>query len=180
MKIFIIGPGGVGKSTCGPILANTLDYKFIDLDEEFCQRIENIGEYIKEKGYEKYCLENSQLFYDILSDEPDNFVFVLSSGFLVHEGMAELTSKHQQTIQEKGISILLLPSADINESTQIVVARQLARGFGLNADKEKLKFQKRYKRYSKMGNIKIYSHQNPEFIANQMKKKILSSNKTSR
>jgi len=43
MKIFIIGPGGVGKSTCGPILASMLDCKFIDLDEEFCQRIVNIG-----------------------------------------------------------------------------------------------------------------------------------------
>ncbi|HPN67197.1 MAG TPA: shikimate kinase [bacterium] len=173
MKIFIIGPGGVGKSTCGPILASKLDYQFIDLDDEFCQRIANIGAYINEKGYEKYCLENSQLFYDILSDEPDNLVFVLSSGFLVHEGMAELTAKHQQTIQKKGISILLLPSADITESTQIVVARQLTRGFGLNADKEKLKFQQRYKRYNNLGNIKIYSHQNPIDIANQMKKRIL-------
>mgnify|MGYP001307809638 CR=1 FL=1 len=173
MKIFIIGPGGVGKSTCGKILATLLDYNFIDLDTEFCDRIENIGVYINKYGYEKYCYANSKLFYEIIRCHSENFVFPLSSGFLVHEGMAELTAKHQQTIQKKGISILLLPSADITESTQIVVARQLTRGFGLNADKEKLKFQQRYKRYNNLGNIKIYSHQNPIDIANQMKKRIL-------
>ena len=105
MKIFIIGPGGVGKSTCGEILANLLGYNFIDLDVEFCKRVENVGSYISSKGYKKYCLENSKLFYEILSQHLDNFVFSLSSGFLIHENMEELILRHKQTLKELGISV---------------------------------------------------------------------------
>lgn len=39
MKIFLIGPGGVGKTTCGAILANSLGYNFIDLDTEFASEL---------------------------------------------------------------------------------------------------------------------------------------------
>lgn len=102
MKIFLIGPGGVGKSTCGKILANLLGYNFIDLDVEFCERVLNVGSYINNFGYKKYCLENSKLFYEILSQQLENFVFSLSSGFLVHENMNVLTIKHKQTLKDLG------------------------------------------------------------------------------
>ncbi len=81
MRVFIVGPGGVGKTTSGIILADKLGFCFIDLDQEFCTRIQNIGEYIKNNGYEKYCYTNSELFYSILKSAPEDFVFVLSSGF---------------------------------------------------------------------------------------------------
>lgn len=129
MKIFLIGPGGVGKSTCGAILANMLTYTFVDLDKEFCNRIEIISTYIQNKGYKKYCEENSKLFYDLLEKNKNNTVFALSSGFLVHENMNTLTTKHKKTLQTQGISILLLPSNDREKSTEIVVKRQLSRGF---------------------------------------------------
>ena len=58
MIIFIIGPGGVGKTTSGEILAKLLSYKFIDLDQKFCEQIENIGTYINNEGYKKYCYKN--------------------------------------------------------------------------------------------------------------------------
>jgi len=172
MKIFVIGPGGVGKSSSGLILANTLDHTFIDLDKEFCKRIEDIGIYIRNKWYEKYCIENSKLFYDLLNEKIEKFVFVVSSGFLVHKDMDELTAKHKKTIQEQGISILLLPSDSLEESTEIVIKRQLSRGFDLNEEREKEKFIQRFKIYREYGDIKIFSHDTPEIIAKQMKEKI--------
>lgn len=177
MKIFLIGPGGVGKSSCGKILASLLDYNFIDLDSEFCERIENIGNYINKYGYKKYCFENSKIFYNILDQQLDNFVFSLSSGFLVHENIKELTSKHQQTLKALGLSILLLPSQSLTKSTKIIIKRQLSRGFGLKEDKEKIKFTKRFPIYKEFGDIKIFSHDKPEIIAEQMKKEIESYNK---
>jgi len=39
MTIFIIGSGGIEKTTSGKILANLLGYTFIDLDYEFCGQI---------------------------------------------------------------------------------------------------------------------------------------------
>ena len=177
MKIFLIGPGGVGKSTCGKILANLLGYNFIDLDVEFCERVLNVGSYINNFGYKKYCLENSKLFYEILSQQLENFVFSLSSGFLVHENMNVLTIKHKQTLKDLGISVLLLPSESLDESTKIVVKRQLSRGFGLKEDKEKTKFIQRFPIYKKLGDIKIFSYAKPEIIAKQMKKEIAFYNK---
>jgi len=177
MKIFIIGPGGVGKSTCGAILANLLDYNFIDLDVEFCERVENVGTYINKYGYEKYCFENSKLFHDIMSQHLENFIFSLSSGFLVHEDIDHLTSKHKQTLKDEGVSILLLPSTSLDTSTGIVLKRQLSRGFGLKEDREKIKFTQRFPVYKNLGDIKIFSHDKPEIIAEQMKKEIAFYNK---
>lgn len=172
MKIFIIGPGGVGKSTCGEILANLLGYNFIDLDIEFCERVENVGDYIKRFGYEKYCHENSRLFHEIISQHLENFIFSLSSGFLVHENLDDLTLKHKQVLKDLGLSILLLPSKSLDESTKIVVNRQLSRGFDLKEDREKTKFIQRFPIYKELGDIKIFSHDKPEIIAEQMKKEI--------
>jgi shikimate kinase len=171
-KIFIIGPGGVGKTTSGKILANLLDYKFIDLDDEFCNQIENIGTFMKNKSYKKYCYENSKLFYKILNNLNDNFVFVLSSGFLVYDGLDDLTTKHKCTLKEKGLSILLLPSKSISKSINIVVARQLKRGLGLKETTEKREITNRFPKYIKMGDIQIFSYSKPKLIAEKMKKEL--------
>lgn len=172
MKIFLIGPGGVGKSTCGELLAKLLWYKFIDLDDEFCRQVENIGFFIKNFGYEEYCYKNSELFYSLTDSESDDFVFALSSGFLVHKNLEKLTIKHKNTLKESGISILLLPSDSLDESVNIIIKRQLSRGFWLNKKKEKTKFIWRFPLYGKLGDIKIFSHDKPEIIAKQMKREM--------
>jgi shikimate kinase len=172
MKIFIIGPGGVGKTTCGTLLAKMLDYKFIDLDTEFCAQIDNVGNHINTKGYESYCYENSRLFYQLLKTQPAKFIFALSSGFLIHENLNDLTQKHHRTIKELGLSILLLPSKSLEEGMKIIVDRQMSRGFGLNPEREKIKYTKRFHQYQKFGDIKIYSHDAPEVIAGQIYREI--------
>lgn len=168
MIVFVIGPGGVGKSTTGKVLAERMGFAFIDLDQEFCDLIEIIGPFIREYGYEKYCRENSKLFYALLEGVNTDTIFVLSSGFLVHEGLDEIVFRHEQTLKEKGVSVLLLPSKSIEESTEIVVARQLKRGFGLVEEDERRKFQARYPRYLKTGDIQIFSHRKPVEIAQLM------------
>ena len=75
---------------------------FIDLDNEFCRRIQNIGIYIRRYGYEKYCYENSKLFYKLLDENEENVVFALSSGFLVYENLEKLTLKHKLIIKKTG------------------------------------------------------------------------------
>ncbi len=172
MNIFLIGPGGVGKSTCGKILADLLGYEFIDLDVEFCNQIEEVNVCMDRFGYEEYCFKNSELFYKLLDQNLKNTVVALSSGFLIHENLDELTLKHRKALQESGISILLLPAESLEESIEIVVRRQLARGFNLRGDREREKIVKRFPIYKELGDIKIFSHEKPEIIASQMKKEI--------
>ena len=59
--LFLIGPGGVGKSTVGALLAQAMSYRFIDLDSEFCEQVLNIRQYIQRNGYERYVRENAAL-----------------------------------------------------------------------------------------------------------------------
>lgn len=172
MNIFIIGPGGVGKSTAGKILAEKLGVAYIDVDREFERKFQNIQKYIKMHGYKKYCYQDSKLFYELLHTARNTVIFVLPSGFLVHEGYDTLTAKHKAALKHNGISVLLLPSKSLEESTKIVVQRELTRRPYLHADFERKKFISRYGKYKELGNIQIFSHDTPEKIAEEMRKKI--------
>ena len=172
MIIFIIGPGGAGKTTSGKFLAKKLKYDFFDLDEKFTQLIEEIGKYINDFGLEKYHQKNFELFYSLLKKINTNTVFVLSSGFFVHEELENLQLKNKLTLEKYGKIIMLLPSSSLDECVSIIVQRQLKRGFGLNAEREKQKIIFRFSIYRKKGDIKIFSSDDPEHIAEKMKEEL--------
>ncbi|PIR96656.1 MAG: hypothetical protein COT91_05335 [Candidatus Doudnabacteria bacterium CG10_big_fil_rev_8_21_14_0_10_41_10] len=174
MIIFLIGPGGVGKTTCGKLLAKKIGYELIDLDKIFQKKLGGIGRYIDQRGYRKYCYQNSKIFYSLLKANEKKSVFVLSSGFLVHKGLERLTTKHRLTINRHGLSVLLLPSRSRQQSTKIIVERQLSRALGLNKRREIRKIEERYDQYLKFGDIRIFSYAKPETIVNRVTKKLYS------
>ena len=139
-RIFIIGPGGVGKTTCGKIFAEKISYDFVDTDFEFINRIGEIDRYIEEKGYLIYRNANSNLFYELIEGRNNNTVFALSSGFLADE--IDL-SKHSNSIRDLGLSILLLPSESLEETEEVVVKRQVSRGLNYDEKREREKIKKR-------------------------------------
>lgn len=168
MRVFVIGPGGVGKTTTGKILAKLLGYEFVDLDEQFMTRVGHIGDYIKDVGYEDYCYENSDLFLTLLEEYHDDVVIPLSSGFLVHNGLDVLVNEHRRLLKSCGITIRLLPSESLDECIEIIVKRQLQRGFGLEEKKEIEKVQRRFPVYKELGDIQIHSCEEPDSIAKDM------------
>lgn len=163
-NIFFIGPAGVGKTTVGNLVAIRLDYKFVDIDKEFCERIALIPNYIDTNGYPAYCEADSKLVDDLLLESPGNTVFATPSGFLVHENLDHLIKKHLDLIST-GISVLLLPSEDIEEATKIVLDRQLKRWNDTSAEIEEQRFRNRFPKYKQYGDIKIFSSDPPEKIA---------------
>jgi shikimate kinase len=163
--IHFVGPGGVGKSTVGKLVSQALGWPFLDLDMEFIGRIAPIDHFIRAHGYERYQEANSALAHDVLRQNDQPRVAALSSGFLmIHRG-PEYGRRNRLLVQQTGYSILILPSADIDEATDIVVARQLARGFGLTADRERAKFRCRFSAYLELGDMQIFSTAAPEEIA---------------
>ena len=166
-RVFIVGPGGVGKTTCGRLFAVKIGYAFADLDSEFKRRIGDIGDHIERKGYADYCHVNSALLYELLREQASDTVFALSSGFLVHEDVDRALAKHKSVIR-LGVSILLLPSECPRETEDIVMARQLARGIGGREETHRRDIRDRHPRYLRFGDIKVFSAEPPDRIAGTM------------
>lgn len=155
-NIFLIGPGGVGKSTLGAALAALSGWPLIDLDLEFCARIEIIGPYIARHGYPAYRAANLKLATRLVATLRRPSVFVTSSGFLA--AAAHSADHHAaRALLHTGYSINLLPSLDLESATEIVVARQLLRGFGFERDTETSKFQARFAIYLDQGDMRLVS-----------------------
>jgi len=170
--VFLLGPGGVGKSTLGRELARRLDWPLIDLDLEFCERLEVIGPFIAARGYARYRSENLALAGRLLAALSQPSVFVTSSGFLAaRQGSEDYAAASR--IVATGYGITLLPSLDVEVATSIVVARQLSRGFGFERASEEQKFRERFQIYRETGEMLVVSIGAPTDIAEAVLDRLL-------
>lgn len=160
----LLGPGGVGKSTLGRVLAAALDWPLLDLDLEFCARIEVIGPFIAAHGYARYRAENLALAERLLGDAPSPAIFVTASGFLA-AAPGSSDRRRADRLVAANYGVTLLPSLDLERATAIVVARQLTRGFGLEFQSEEQKFRERFATYRASGDMLVCSVAPPDRIA---------------
>lgn len=165
--ISVIGPGGVGKSTVGALLAGRLGWDLIDLDLTFCDCVGTIGPYIGDRGYEAYRSTNLALAEALVSQLERPTIFVTSSGFLA---APKETDDHRRALSvlRTGYSVTLLPSLDVNLATGIVVERQVNRPFGFVAESEAHKFQSRFATYREAGDMLVASFDPPHIIVDAM------------
>ncbi|WP_162247925.1 shikimate kinase [Devosia sp. Root413D1] len=163
-RLMLLGPGGVGKSTLGRALAATLGWPLIDLDLEFCERIEVIGPFIAAQGYERYRAENLALAERLAREATPSTVFVTSSGFLAAASGTE-DRRRADRLVATGYGVTLLPSLEVNLATSVVVERQLTRGFGFERQSEDRKFRQRFAIYRETGDMLIAATASPERIA---------------
>ncbi|MFK4810247.1 shikimate kinase [Devosia sp. ZW T5_3] len=162
--IFLLGPGGVGKSTLGRVLAGRLNWPLIDLDLEFCEQIAEIGRFIRQTSYAAYRAENLLLAQRLVARTEGPLVFVTASGFLAAE-VESSDYAEARALVGTGYGITLLPSLDIDQATELVVERQLKRGFGLERESETHKFRRRFGRYRGEGDMLVVSSAPAEDVA---------------
>lgn len=170
MHLFIIGPGSVGKTTVGAILAKKLNQPFIDLDEQFMKNIGHIGDYIDTNGMLAYRERNTELLADLLNIADQKTVFALSSGFLVPDINPDLVKRNEKLLAKHGRTVLLLPASTPEEAVDEVVRRAMTRPY-LNArpKREREKYLARHQQYQEYkSDIQIYSAASPETIADLM------------
>ena len=102
---FLTGFMASGKSTIGPILANTLGWDFYDLDEEIVKREGNkITEIFAEKGEQYFRNKETELLNEI--SQRKNLIFSLGGGTLVNE-------VNRKIIKSRGKLIYLKSSPEV-------------------------------------------------------------------
>ena len=107
MNIALIGMMGVGKTTLGKELAKTLDFQFIDTDEEITRMHGEISQIFALKG-EKYFRELETQAVKKLSQK-DGLVIATGGGL-------PLAAENRVALKENGIVVYLKATAQTIES----------------------------------------------------------------
>ena len=172
MNIILTGPRAVGKTRKGIILAERLNYKFIDCDELLEKRYKTtIDKIIKEKGWKEFRkMENENIKY-LTKHYSKNVVLAIGGGAIASE-YEDLREDNVKILKKYGKIILLLPTKDIEKNVEIIIKRikndiktknQRPRLTNLNMKDEILKTLKDRERFYKMYSDKIvYTLENKE------------------
>jgi len=171
--IILIGPGGAGKTTIASILAPITNRALIDLDREFSGLLGDIDQYIRSKGYPAYKAANSQIAQNLVSNLSGPTILVMSSGFLSLDNSAAVLAENTKLL-DSGYCISLLPHADIEIASDIIVDRQLRRGLYKDADRQRQTFRERFALYKAAGDMLVISPASPHEIANAIAKRLVS------
>lgn len=131
-EIILIGPIGAGKSTVGKLLAEKLNIPQIEVDELRAKYYREIG-YEEELAKSKHAAEGVWGLYQYwkpfeahaverILAEHHNCVIDFGAGHSVYEN-DELFERIQRTLTPYRNVILLMPSADLDESISILNER---------------------------------------------------------
>ena len=136
-KIHLVGPGGAGKTTAGAALAERLGVPFVDLDAEFAATHGDISAYLRAHGYEAYAHRNVDLYASLIRDPAGSVVVALSSGFMTYaDAVHPDCAGWRQRIASSPLTVVLLPSLDLETCVAETVRRQLPRPFAGAAARE--------------------------------------------
>jgi shikimate kinase len=170
--IHLVGPGGAGKTTLGPFLAQRLGWHFVDLDERFMSSEGSIGASIEASGYRGYVTRNVAVYREVKHSLAAPTVLALSSGFLtypddVHAGYQAL----RRSIESDALTALLLPAFELEACVEIIVRRQLSRPYlpGNRVSEEK-RIRERFPKLMALSCARFRSDAPPDEIASQIER----------
>lgn len=172
MKIFLTGYMGSGKSVVGKILAEELDYSFIDLDDQIAL--------IEEKSVPEIFNSRGELFFrkletEVLKDvieEPSSLVVSLGGGTPCYGNNLELIKKVEEakTVYLKG-SVGFLTNRLFNETETRPVISHLHSNEALEDFIRKHLFERSYY-YNQADIIIDVENKSPEIIVKELRQKL--------
>ncbi|MBN8754523.1 MULTISPECIES: shikimate kinase [Variovorax] len=142
----LVGPGGAGKTTVGSELARQLGWQFVDLDREFMSREGDISGYMAVHGYAGYARRNLALHAELRGAFTAPTVYVLSSGFMTYPADVDASyAGIRAAVERDTLTLLLLPSFELETCVQAIVRRQLSRPYlPGNAASEEARIRQRF------------------------------------
>ena len=169
MKIFLIGYRCTGKTTIGNILANILDYAFLDIDKKVeSDNLCSIASIVKTDGWNKF----RKLEQQILFETHGNDDLIVSTG-----GGIVLDLENRNFLKSNGFSIWLFASIDViinrlANDNNTILSRPCLTDKKLEQETEML-IKQREPFYSEITQIKFdTSIKTPEKIAQMIKRRI--------
>ena len=146
--IRLVGPGGVGKSTAGALLAQRLGVPFVDLDEEFIAKVGDISLYLDAHGYDAYAERNVSIYVALAAVADREAVLALSSGFMTYRpDIHPDYERCRQDIATSPLTFVLIPSLDPEPCVVEIVRRQLGRPFARSPEREEQVIRARFPTY---------------------------------
>lgn len=167
--IHLIGPGGAGKSTVGPLVAALLGMAFHDLDARFAAAAGDIDAFIEAHGYEAYARRNLEV-YEAIARSPAAGVIAPSSGFMtyppgVHPRYAALRGR----IARAPTTVVLLPAFERERCVAEIVRRQAERGISRRtAAREEAVIRERFAVYIALAALRVETMQTPAVVATEI------------
>jgi shikimate kinase len=153
----LVGPGGAGKSTVGPLLGQRLGVPFVDLDEEFVANVGDISRYLESHGYDAYAKRNVDVYFTTLAAMAGRkVVLALSSGFMTYRpDIHPAYESCRRDIASSPSTFVLLPSLEFETCVSETVRRQLIRRFARSADCEEQVIRTRFPIYLNIPATKV-------------------------
>ena len=108
--IFLIGPGGVGKSTVGKLLAKKLGYLFIDQDHLFKLQHGELIPFIMQHSEAEYTAQNYLLLKSVLKELKNKDMVIAMSPSSFTSGIHSTDRKTARVCKKHGTIVLMLPS----------------------------------------------------------------------
>jgi shikimate kinase len=180
--VYLIGPGGAGKSTAGAELARELGYGFIDLDEYFVAHAGDISAYLSRHTYSEYATRNFAMYRSAMVAISSPTVLVLSSGFMVYP--AEIDHGYSRTrdvVERAPLTFLLMPSFYLEECVAMIVERQLLRPSLLsNRGSEERRIRERFGPYLALRCQRVSTGVAPERVVSELIARIAASTSLNR
>ncbi|MDO8508213.1 MAG: shikimate kinase [Nanoarchaeota archaeon] len=180
MKITIVGPRSVGKSTASKILAANLNLEYISSDNIMNKAMKKYGGLDKViKSGETYRIIEvavSQL-EDVM--KKDDFVYDLAGGAISSTKNKEVVDNIKAIVKANTIVVGLLPYKNKNRSLEFLFNREKEREHFKNENHDKLhqEVEDSYNRLEKIiprfcTHVIYVESKSPQEIANEIKKKI--------
>ncbi|MGJ7528707.1 shikimate kinase [Variovorax sp. GB1P17] len=147
--LHLVGPGGAGKTSVGPLLGQQLGWQFLDLDAQFMRQEGDIASCIEAHGYAGYAKRNVAVYSEICHTLKTPAVLALSSGFLIYPADVDARDPAlRAAIEHDPLTALLMPSFELEPCVDTIVRRQLARPY-LAGDrvKEERRIRERFPRF---------------------------------
>ncbi len=172
-RLVMIGPGGAGKTTLSRLLAPMIGRARIDLDEQFNAQIEQVDSKQIHPEQVASCQTGQQ------PPCPRSGVWSFRSrpclwprpAFSSDNPSGALSSNRKLVAQ--GYSISILPAADLEAASDIIVERQLRRGFSKDEDNERRTIRQRFYLYKAAGDMLVVSAAAPRQIAGAVAERLI-------